>query len=135
MTMSIVGGCYCGAVRYEAKSAPLGSMVCHCQSCRRIAGAPVVAWFTVAQESLQLRGPTSAFESSAGVRRSFCTACGTPITYQNAKSPEEIDVTTCTLDDPNALPPTHHSWLSHDLRWVRFGDELPTYSESRYGSG
>lgn len=42
-----------------------------------------------------------------------------------------LDITACSLDDPNAFPPTHHSWLSHDLGWVRFGDGLPTFPQSR----
>jgi hypothetical protein len=40
-------------------------------------------------------------------------------------------VTTCTLDDPNAHPPSHHSWVGHDLQWVRFGDELPLFPQSK----
>ena len=132
MTISIEGGCYCGAVRYELVGVPLASMVCHCQSCRRIAGAPVVAWITVAKDDFRLtRGQVSDLESSIGVKRTFCSSCGTPLTYSSVKYPEEIDVTTCTLDDPNAYPPAHHSWLSQDLRWVRFGDGLPVYPQSK----
>jgi hypothetical protein len=36
----------------------------------------------------------------------------------------EIDVTTATLDDPEAFPPTHHSWIEEGVRWIRFGDGL-----------
>ena len=42
MTQDIQGGCMCGAVRYSATTNPANSMVCHCQSCRRAAAAPVV---------------------------------------------------------------------------------------------
>lgn len=48
-----------------------------------------------------------------------------------AASPATVDVTTCSLDDADAFPPTHHSWLSHDLGWVRFGDGLPAFQEFR----
>jgi hypothetical protein len=40
------GGCLCGAVRYRAHGQPTNSMICHCQTCRKAAGAPVVAWLT-----------------------------------------------------------------------------------------
>ena len=63
--------------------------------------------------------------------RTFCRQCGTPLTYRHESSPETLDVATGTLDDPNAFPPTHHSWLSHGLSWVKFGDGLPTFPESR----
>lgn len=65
------------------------------------------------------------------MRRRFCSDCETPLTYESAKSPEETDATTCSLDDALAFPPTHHSWLKHELAWVKFGDGLPTYPGSR----
>ncbi|MFA5940198.1 MAG: GFA family protein [Sinimarinibacterium sp.] len=128
----IEGGCFCGAVRYCATQAPLGSMICHCRTCRRVAGSPVVAWLTFAgSEFAFTHGVPAELQSSKGVRRRFCAACGTPLTYENETSPGEIDVTTCTLHDPEAFPPTHHSWMKHDLTWVRFGDELPGFPQSR----
>ncbi len=41
--------------------------------------------------------------------------------------PARIDVTTVSLDDPEAFPPTFHVQLGDDLAWVRFGDGLPAY--------
>ena len=130
---SVQGGCFCGAVRYEAQAtALLGSMVCHCRTCRRVAGAPAVAWVTFSAQRFRFtQGQPAAFNSSPGVRRTFCPACGTPLTYALVAAPSELDVTTCSLDHPEAFPPTHHSWLSHNLPWLRFGDGLPAYPESR----
>lgn len=128
----IEGGCFCGAVRYRATQEPLGSMICHCRSRRGVSGSPVVAWLTFAQDRFAFtRGEPAVFQSSRGVLRRFCRDCGTPLTYESARSPEEIDVAICSLDEPEAFPPTHHSWLKHDLRWMKFGDGLPTYSGSR----
>lgn len=132
----VTGGCFCGAVRYTATSAPLASMVCHCQSCRRIAASPVVAWITFQKVDFQITsGAPSEFRSSPGVRRTFCATCGTPLTYENAKWPTETDVTTCSLDRPEEFPPRHHSWLSQNVSWVHFGDGLPSYPESRDAGG
>lgn len=130
----IEGGCFCGSVRYSLSAEPVGSMVCHCQTCRRVSGAPVVAWLTVEETHFSfIKGSPATFSSSDPVRRTFCTACGTPLTYQSASSPGEIDVTTATLDEPARYPPTHHSWLSHSVAWVAFGDGLPSYPKSRSG--
>ena len=126
------GGCLCGAVRYKVAGAPSNSMVCHCRSCRKAAASPVVAWVTVAAVSFQFTlGRPAEFRSSPKVTRSFCATCGSPLTYRRDDLPSEIDITTCSLDEPERFSPTHHSWLSDDLAWVRFGDGLPTFREWR----
>ena len=128
----VTGGCYCGAVRYEADGACSNTMVCHCQSCRRVAAAPVVAWVTFPASTFRFTaGQPKTFKSSAKVVRAFCPDCGTPLTYQHDTYVDAIDVATCSLDEPERFPPTHHSWLAHDLHWVKFGDGLPTFREFR----
>jgi hypothetical protein len=135
MPSEIQGGCFCRAIRYQATTAPSASMICHCHSCRRIAGAPVVAWVTFSAAQFQyIHGQPAQLQSSPGVRREFCSFCGTHLTYRNDKYPDEVDVTTSTLDEPAAFPPTHHSWMSHNLEWVRFGDHLAAYGQSRSSS-
>ena len=132
MSAAAEGGCACGAIRYAVEGEPTNTMVCHCRTCRRVAGAPVVAWVTFPQARFRiLKGDPASFHSTAPVTRTFCRDCGTPIAYRHADSAGTLDVTTCSLDDPDAFPPTHHSWLAHDLAWVRFGDGLPTFAEFR----
>lgn len=129
---ALEGGCLCGAVRYRASGHPEHRMICHCETCRRAAGSPVVAWVTVPVTSLAFtRGDPVRFRSSPSVERTFCGSCGTPLTYQHSKDAGNIDVTTCSFDDPGALAPTHHSWLEDSISWIRFGDGLPTHERTR----
>ena len=130
--MEINGGCFCGAIRYSADVVPTNSMLCHCRTCRKVAGAPVVGWLTFPLENFRFtRGEPDEFASSPPVLRTFCRQCGTPLTYRSDAEPATLDVTTGSLDEPNAFPPTHHSWLVDDLKWVKFGDGLPGYPEFR----
>jgi hypothetical protein len=132
MAKKIQGGCHCGAVRYVIDEAPEASMICHCQTCRRVSGGVVVAWISVAEGALSFtQGAPAKYASSPNVERQFCAACGAQLTYRRTDEPYGIDITTVTLDDANAFPPTHHSWLSHDLDWVEFGDGRPTFPQSR----
>lgn len=131
ISTSIEGSCACGAIRYRAVGKPMASMICHCQSCRRSAGSPVVAWLTFSKEAFRfIRGQPSVLQSSASATRTFCAACGTPLTYENTARALEVDVTTCSLDDPEGFPPSYHAWLHDDLSWVRFGDDLKRFPES-----
>jgi hypothetical protein len=134
LNQDIQGGCMCGAVRWSATTNPANSMVCHCQSCRRSAASPVVAWVTFARAEFRFtRGTPAAYESSPKVKRRFCATCGSPLAYEHLDTPDFVDVTTCSMDAPWAFPPTHHSWLSDDIGWVKFGDGLPTFERSRFG--
>jgi hypothetical protein len=122
----------CGAIRYEC-SGPIESVaLCHCESCRRVSGAHIVAWLTVRADGLKFtQGSPREFASSAPVLRTFCAQCGTPLTYRHRDSPASIDVTVATLDDPNSVAPEYHVWMEDAVRWERGCDALPRYQTSR----
>lgn len=128
----LTGGCYCGATRYEADGMSFHSTLCHCADCRRIAGAPMVAWFSVPTRDFRfVRGTPREFASSENVVRSFCDRCGTPLTYQHAGSPAELDITTCSLDTPESEPPEDHTHAAGRLSWIHLSDGLRSYPNSR----
>jgi hypothetical protein len=74
-------------------------------------------------------GTPTRYRSSAKVLRTFCGACGTPLTYAHDDFPTGVDVTVCSLDDPEGFPPADHTWVSHRLRWLRADDHLPALPE------
>jgi hypothetical protein len=128
----IEGGCFCGFMRYRAGSSPSHETNCHCSICRRTSGAPFVTWFTVPHsEFIFTDGEPSSFRSSEHGTRTFCPRCGTPLTFRSAHSPAEIDVTACSLDNPERLPPKDHTRTSSRLSWVKLGDQLPSFPEAR----
>ena len=132
MSINKEGGCCCGAIRYRLEGLPIASMICHCRSCRRASGAPVMAWASMTTDCFTvLDGEPTIYSSSPGVTRWLCSTCGSQLACASETHAGTIDIATATLDDAEAFPPTHHSWVSHDLVWVRFGDDLPTYQRSR----
>ena len=127
-----IGGCYCGAIRYEADGPTFDETLCHCGDCRRAAGAPCVAWFTVASPGLRfVKGTPKRFASSPGATRSFCSECGTPLTFQRADRSHEIDVTTASLDDAAAVPPRDQTRTSGRVPWFRELNRLREYRGRR----
>ena len=63
--------------------------------------------------------------------RRFCGACGTSLTYANDGAPDEIDVTTASLDDAEAWPPKTHTRVRGKLRWEAVCDGLPAFEGVR----
>ncbi|MBI3197922.1 MAG: GFA family protein [Rhodospirillales bacterium] len=130
--MMLQGGCFCGAIRYEADDTPIQATACHCSICRRTSAAPVVAWFTVKPKAFRIvSGQPKSFRSSDHATRAFCPSCGTPLTFQSARYPDEIDVTTCSLDDPEQVPPRSHTWRASGVSWIKSADGLAAYPEKR----
>lgn len=134
--MGLTGGCMCGAVRYEASGESFHQTLCHCVDCRRASGAPALAWFSVRKDALRwTRSAPAVNPSSPGVERLFCARCGTQLTWHSDGVPDEIDVTTCSLDDPDALPPADHTFYAQRVRWLHLADALPRYPRTRKESG
>ena len=132
----LTGGCYCGAIRYEASGAVLNRSMCHCTMCRGTTGAPCVAWFTVPWAGFKLRsGKPTVFRSSNHATRTFCPVCGTQISFVDDASPGEVDITTCSLDQPAAMPPQQHIYTRSQLPWLKLADGLPAYPGRRSGGG
>ena len=126
------GGCYCGQIRYEAEDTPFHETNCHCSICRRSTGAAFVTWFSVPRSQFRLvRGEPTRFRSTAKATRSFCPRCGTQLTFEDDDFLDEIDVTTCSLDEPDRVPPKDHTYTSSKLSWLTLADPLPQYPKSR----
>jgi hypothetical protein len=128
----IEGGCLCGAVRYRAGGTPYNLTHCHCTICRRASAAAFVPWATFrARDFTFTAGTPGRFASSARAVRTFCSRCGSPLTFQLDETPEEIDVTICSLDHPERVAPVDHTWTHSQLPWIKLADGLPCYAENR----
>ena len=126
------GGCLCGAVRYRASGPATNPTLCHCRSCRRASGAPMVAWVTFPRAGFVFTGAEPVrYRSSPPVERSFCGRCGTPIGYARDDEPETLDVTTTSLDRADDFPPADHTWTRDSLAWIESLDELPRHGRRR----
>ena len=125
---SIEGGCLCKAIRYRIVGVPLSSIICHCNTCRKASAAPSVGWLTFGLANFAfLSGSPHSFQSSPGVTRKFCGLCGSPLTYESARDPGTIDVTTVSLDSPGLFPPTREVWLEHKLAWEATNESIAQF--------
>jgi hypothetical protein len=135
MKLPLEGGCLCGAVRYRIDAEPEHAGYCHCRICQRAAGAPVVAWLTVALAAFAwTKGEPVVYRSSAKAERLFCGACGTQLVFREVALPGELDVTLASLDEPAGIPPSHHIWTSSRIPWFDVADDLPRHPEHGPGA-
>jgi hypothetical protein len=109
MTISIKGGCYCGALRYEAEGSPLMAAQCYCRECQYITGGGPNTFIAVSLKSFKyVKGDPASYtrtDLDRPVTRDFCRTCGTAI---GTRPPGDrlMIVKVGTLDNPSEFVPT-----------------------------
>ena len=124
------GRCLCGAVRYRLTAPPKWTALCHCDSCRRAASSPVVAWMGFRTEDVIWSGDRTVFRSSEIAQRSFCPRCGSPMSFESTAWPGEIHLYAASLDDPQTYTPDLHCHHDEHLHWLKIEDTLPRHPGS-----
>jgi hypothetical protein len=131
--LPLTGGCQCGAVRYEVRSAPFGVHVCHCRMCQKAVGGPFAVICPVLKADFRLtRGAMAHFWSSDVARRGFCQNCGTPMTFEYPDAPD-LGLLVGTFDHPDRIAPEIQYGIESRLPWYGHLPQLPgdrpTYAE------
>jgi len=125
------GGCLCEAVRYRAEGSPLDAGYCHCRSCQRVSGAPVLVWLTVPLEGFRYEGREPAvYRSSPRSQREFCPRCGSQLAFREGAKALSVDLNVGTLDDPGAVRPDRHIWTDNRVPWFETADDLPRHADA-----
>lgn len=127
--MAIKGGCHCGEIRYEIDGELMTGIICHCEDCRRSAGAPLMAWVMYAEDAMTLtKGTPKVYKSSDNGRRHFCGDCGTGLFYLNGvELPGRIDIQTASLDAPEDMAPVMHIQTAERIAWTTKLGDLPEF--------
>lgn len=134
MAERLEGGCACGAVRYELRSAPFDAGWCHCRTCQLNSGAPGMVFASVpAGDLVWTRGADQvrSFKSSGFGHRSFCGQCGTPFLMEVDHQPETVDFSVATLDSPERAAPGFHIFWASRIAWFEPKDDLPRHAKFR----
>lgn len=129
----MTGRCFCGHVSWRSAGPVLWAGNCHCESCRRATSSPFTAFFGVPRSGIQWSGQDAlrVLTSSDGhVARRFCGHCGTQMTYESDRWPDEGHLYAATLDDPSQFEPQAHFHFAERLSWIEIDDELPKYPGS-----
>jgi len=101
--MTLEGGCYCGAVRYQAEGRPQLKAQCHCRECQYITGGGPNFFLLMPPDGFRYtKGAPKQFTRSDienPVTREFCAECGTHLVTRRPGLPFVI-LKAGGLDDP-----------------------------------
>lgn len=127
----LVGGCQCGALRYEITEAPQLTYTCHCIACQRLTSSAFSMAVVVASEAFRLikgepRSIQRTAESGRLLTRWVCSECGSWIS--GAPQPGSmVRVRAGTLDDTSGLRPKMHFWTKSAQPWVVLTDDAEKF--------
>jgi hypothetical protein len=122
------GGCFCRAIRYRFVDV-FDAGYCHCSICRRMSGAPVIAWVNTPRANFELtHGEVRFVASSERFRRSFCGECATQMWTESIERQQwdMVSVHHGTIDRAIEIEPAIHLCFADRLPWLRLDDRLPT---------
>ncbi|MBK5010139.1 GFA family protein [Pseudomonas sp. S60] len=120
------GGCHCGALRYRLEGDLSDVAHCHCSICRRVSGGLVVTWVTLPRSGFSwLQGVPSCYVAPASCSRYFCGRCGAHLALVTSHSPDTVDVTVATLEQPERVRANRHIWVGSRVPWLHLDEHLP----------
>ena len=129
--MAMDGGCYCGAVRYEAAGEPAMRAQCHCRECQYITGGgPNFFMMVPADGFTYTKGTPASFtrtDIARPVTREFCGTCGTHLATRLASLPSLV-LKVGTLDDPAQFGAPQVAIFTVDMQPFHVvGDGIPQF--------
>jgi len=118
-TNVIVGGCFCGSIRYEIDDGDYKVVNCHCTMCRRCHAAPFVTWLVVPSDRFRfVKGEPKRLDSSSHGHRGYCGECGTHLNCEGSGHPGIVGIPSGSLDVPDNFTPTLGMYTDTKLHWV-----------------
>lgn len=115
-----VGGCLCGAIRFEASGQAQKPHTCSCKMCQRHSGSLTAVWVEFPKESVSWTGkggmPTT-YRSSDYSSRAFCSVCGS--TLGAIDDAPTVALLIGAFDNTNRkeLVPLTHSYRGGRPKW------------------
>lgn len=134
-TAPLLGGCLCGAVRFEITAPLLSAGYCHCTHCQRRTGTGSSANGRVPQAGFRLLhggDRLRAFKPRTGVPKLFCGICGSALFSGDPLSDEEVAVRLGALERDPGIRPQYRQFVDSAVPWEPIPDDgLPRYPRSR----
>jgi hypothetical protein len=132
MTKPYIGGCACGAIRYETSSKPIVESHCQCRDCQKRSGTGHGSYLVFSRRAdMSITGEAKnwrvAGDSGNEKDHAFCPTCGTPVYLTFVAMPELIAVHATSLDDPSQFNPQLVTYGIRGHAWDAMDSSLQTF--------
>jgi hypothetical protein len=126
----LVGGCECGAVRYEVADAFLYAANCHCSRCRAATGTAFKAFAGIEREQLAITvgDDRLMIVGEADANHTRCGSCGS-LLFSVVRDGAFVHVALGSLVDAPSIRPTEHIFVGSKAPWYEITDTLPQREE------
>ena len=124
------GSCLCGSVKFEVAGELGPSDACHCVQCRKQSGH-YFASANVKRAALRVTGEGQVrwYQSSAKVRRGFCSVCGSTLFWDPLSDKYDwTSIAMGALDTPTGVMLQHHIFAAEKGDYYAIADGLPQNS-------
>jgi hypothetical protein len=124
----VTGQCLCGAVRLEIDFPARWAWHDHSHPSRVAHGAAYATYVGCWRKRFRVTDgeeDITRYEAeSDGTVRSFCSRCGTPITYERIRSPHMVNIPRALFSSRTGRQPLYHSAYSELRDWAYTGAPL-----------
>jgi hypothetical protein len=127
-TEPVRGQCLCGTVRLEIDFPARWAWHDHSRASRLAHGAAYATYVGSWRKRFRITDGeeriTRYEDRDAGATRSFCGHCGTPLTFENRRSPHMVNIPRALFSSRTGRQPLYHSAFSELRDWAYTGGPL-----------
>jgi hypothetical protein len=125
---TVAGQCLCGAVRIEIDYPAFWAWHDHSRASRLAHGAVYATYVGSWRKRFRITKGKAALaryeDAATKTTRSFCSSCGTPVTYERARSPHMVNIPRALFSSRTGREPLYHIGIEDLQEWAYTGAPL-----------
>ena len=134
MSIKVEGGCYCGALRYQAEVDSMLKAECYRRKCQYITGGANVLVMAMPIEGFPMvKGSVEGFtrqDIEHPVTREFCENCGTHLFTRAPRFKQGMIIKVGSMDDPSLFGKAESAnYVSDAQPHHRLPEDIPQHQK------
>jgi hypothetical protein len=129
----LLGGCGCGAVRFEVTAPAVSAHYCHCTRCQRRTGTAASANARLKPGSFRILSGDETlrvWKPDGGFEKWFCGDCGSALFSRHPHDPELVSIRFGAFDSDPQIRPTMRHFVAYAAGWEPIPDDgIPRHPE------